>query len=96
MNELLLAILQGLTIVFFMILPFLVLLLVASLDLGSKIFEIFKLLLCFIIPAVVILIGVIVGVENFGVNIFDLAVSWYYIISISWFGFGVIFYGALK
>jgi len=96
MNELLLAILQGLAIVFFMILPFLILLLVTSLDLGSKIFEVLKVIICFVIPIITILAGVIVGVENFGVNIFELSISWYYIISISWLGLGVVFYGALK
>lgn len=48
--------------------------------------EIISLLLLIILPLLVILLGVIFGLLN----------AWYYILAVTWFGMGIIFYSALK
>jgi hypothetical protein len=47
---------------------------------------IISLLLLMILPLLVILLGVI----------FNILIAWYYILAVTWFGMGVIFYSALK
>jgi len=47
---------------------------------------IISLFLLMILPLLVILLGVI----------FNLLIAWYYILAVTWFGMGVIFYSALK
>jgi hypothetical protein len=48
--------------------------------------EIISLLLLIILPLLVILLGVI----------FSLLNAWYYILAVTWFGMGIIFYSALN
>ena len=48
--------------------------------------EIISLFLLIILPLLVILLGAI----------FNLLIAWYYILAVTWFGMGIIFYSALK
>ena len=96
MADILIEAVKWLIILFFVILPFLALVFVTSLDINSTILKYFKLFVCIILPLLVILIGVIVGVNNFNFNILDITATWYYVISITWFGYGIIFYSVLK
>jgi len=96
MDEALKTILQWLIIVFFIILPLLVLLLIISFEINPTISKYLKLLICFVLPLIVILTGIIVGVNKFDINILDISASWYFIISIIWFGEGILFYSAIE
>ena len=94
--EILVEAVKWLIILFFVILPFLALVFVTSFDINSTILKYFKLFVCIILPLLVILIGVIVGVNNFNVNILEITATWYYVIPITWFGYGIIFYSVLR
>ena len=57
-----------------------------------------KILLAFfllILPWIVIILGLVV---DFEIVIFDTLIpkAWYFVLAITWFGSGVIFFGALK
>jgi hypothetical protein len=45
-----------------------------------------SIILLIILPLLAILLGVI----------FEMLIAWYYIICITWFGMGIIFYGAIN
>ncbi len=95
MNETLLGLLQGLIIIGLILLPFLAILGFASLNVKSSLFKILKLFICIFMPLIVILIGVVVGVNNFNINVLELTATWYYVISITWVGIGIILYTAM-
>lgn len=57
-----------------------------ELNISSTIKKFISALILLILPLIIILIGLIVNFLN----------AWYYIIAISWFGIGVIFYSALE
>jgi len=95
-NPILLDIARGLIIIFFTILPFLVLMLLESFEIKPLITKFFKIFICIFLPSILILIGIIVGVENFKISILELTASWYYIIAITWFGIGIIFYSTME
>jgi len=57
-----------------------------ELNLSDRVKQVFVALILMIIPLLLILIGVI----------FNLLNAWYYIISITWFGLGLIFFTTLK
>ena len=64
-----------------------------KLDLTESVKGIILAFFLLILPLLIILIGVIVGVETI------LGQGWtalYYILAITWFGSGVIFFGALR
>jgi len=86
---------QALILIFFIILPILVLLLLESLDLKPFITKYFKMFLFLFLPLLLILIGITVGIYKVDINILHLTASWFYIISIIWFGMGIIFYSAM-
>jgi hypothetical protein len=94
--EIALIILQALTIFFFIMIPYLILIIVMSFEIRDSLWKILKSFLLLILPWIVILIGIVVGVENFNINILDLQAVWYYAIPITWFGSGLIFFMALK
>jgi len=48
--------------------------------------QILTAFLLLILPLLVILLGVI----------FNILIAWYYILCVTWFGMGVIFYGAIN
>jgi hypothetical protein len=48
--------------------------------------QIITLLLLILLPLIIILLGVVFGV----------LIAWYYILAVTWFGMGIIFYSALK
>ncbi|GEM_PF-5964620 len=96
MIDIVIDILRGLTVFFFTILPILILIFIASLDIKPSILKIVRIFLCLFLPLILILVGIIVGVENFNINIFDIPAAWYYVISIIWFVMGVIFYSATE
>jgi len=87
---------RWLIIIFFSILPILVLLLLLSFELKPAISKYLKIFMFLMLPLLLILIGIIVGVNNFNINIIDISSSWYYIISIIWFAEGIIFYSAIE
>ena len=89
------SILQGIIIFVLIILPLLILILLTGLELREPITKFYQLFLCIFFPLIVILIGVVVGVDNFGINVLDIPPMWYYVISVTWFGLGIIFYGAI-
>jgi hypothetical protein len=47
---------------------------------------IISFLLLILLPLLVILLGVI----------FNVLIAWYYILAVTWFGMGIIFYSALR
>ena len=95
MDETLIEIARVLILIFFMILPTLGLIFLMSLELPDKLSKFLKIFLCILLPLIVILIGVVVGVNNFNVDILNLAAFWYYAISITWFGLGIVYFTAL-
>lgn len=96
MDESILKFLQVLTIFFLTILPILCLILLMSLDIKPLISKTVTIFLLLVLPALLILSGVVFGVENFDINIFELTGSWYFIISVVWFAQGIIFYSAIE
>ena len=96
MDETLKTILQWLIIIFFTILPFLVLVLIISFEINPIISKYLKIFICFALPAILILTGIIVGINNYNINILDISASWYYIISIVWLSIGIIFYSTIE
>ena len=96
MNEILLAILQTLVLIFFVFLPYVVLILIMATEIGDTPWKILKSFLLLFLPWIIILVGIVVGVENFHINILDLPTLWYYMIPVAWFTSGVIFFGAME
>ena len=92
----LLSIGQTLLIIFITLLPFILLIILSGFEMKDTLWLISKSFLCIFLPLILIIIGIIVGVENFNVNILDLSAVWYYVISIAWFGMGFIFFGAIE
>lgn len=57
-----------------------------ELNISPSVKQIITALLLFILPLIILGIGALTGVEN----------AWYYLMSIVWFGIGVIFFSALE
>jgi hypothetical protein len=57
-----------------------------EINLTDQVRSILLALFLFILPLICILIGIVLTIEN----------VWYFVLSISWFGAGVIFYNALN
>jgi hypothetical protein len=57
-----------------------------ELNISKLIKPLISILLLIILPLLAILFGVI----------FEVLIAWYYIICITWFGMGIIFYGAIN
>jgi len=57
-----------------------------ELNMSEKLKQIVSALLLLIIPLLVILTGVILNILN----------VWYYVLAVTWFGMGIIFFSALK
>ncbi|MBN2065466.1 MAG: hypothetical protein JW771_01480 [Candidatus Thermoplasmatota archaeon] len=57
-----------------------------ELNLSATVKQVMTALLLFILPLIILGIGALTGVEN----------AWYYLISIVWFGLGVILFGAIE
>jgi len=95
MNEILLAILQTLVIIFFVFLPYIILIPIMAIEIGDMPWKILKSFLLLFLPWIIILVGIISGVDNFNINILDLPAIWYYLIPATWFTSGVVFFSAL-
>jgi hypothetical protein len=54
--------------------------------LSEKVGSLLQALFLLVLPWVVILIGIATSIEN----------VWYYLLSITWFGCGLVFYGTLN
>jgi len=86
--------LQTLLILVLTLFPYLLLVLLSALGLQDTPWKIFKTFLLLVLPWLIILIGVFVGVDKFGFSVLGLSQMWYYLIPITWFGSGLIFYQA--
>jgi len=57
-----------------------------EINLNENIRDIITFILLILLPLLVILAGVIFGIQ----------IAWYFILAVTWFGMGIIFYSALK
>ena len=57
-----------------------------EINLTEQVKTLLQMFLLLILPWIVILLGMIFSVENI----------WYYLLSITWFGSGIVFFGALN
>ena len=57
-----------------------------EINISKNVKQIITALLLLILPLLTIGLGVI----------FEILIAWYYIIAITWFGLGIIFYGAIN
>jgi len=56
-----------------------------ELNLTQPIKQVISAFILIILPLIVLVLGAIFGIEN----------AWYYLLSITWFGMGIIFFGAI-
>jgi len=64
-----------------------------ELEMNINVKEILLAVFLLLLPWVVILIGIAIPIQNV---LPEGGASWYYVIAISWFGLGVIFFQALR
>ena len=57
-----------------------------EINLNENIKDIITFFLLILLPLIIILAGVAFGIQ----------IAWYFILAVTWFGMGVIFYSALK
>ena len=63
-----------------------------DITLSQTVKDLLSAFLLLILPLIIIVLGLIVDIESV---IGGPWVAWYYILSITWFGSGIIFFGAL-
>jgi hypothetical protein len=93
--EALTVIAQFLIILVLLMLPYILLAIGMIFGLQDFPWKMLKAFALIFLPGIVLIIGVIVGLENFDVNILNLPGMWFYIIPVTWFGSGIVFFGAL-